>query len=63
MTSGSAIQVNVSHSWITIQLDKLRLTPRVRARISEIDDARNPLVADAVIASQEQHCSSKEHAR
>jgi len=63
MTSSSAIHVNVGHSWITIQLDKLRLAPRFRARLFEIDNARNPLIADAVIGSQERHCSSKEHAR
>ena len=37
--------------------DKLCL----RARLPEIADVRNPLIAHAVIGSQEQHGCSKEH--
>jgi hypothetical protein len=43
--------------------DKLRYTLRFRARLPEINDVRNRLIAHAVIGSQEQHSCSMEHAR
>ena len=61
MTSSGAIRVR-SNSWIKILLDKLRLTLRFRARLREIADVRNPLIARAAIGSREPGCS-KEHAR
>jgi hypothetical protein len=59
MTSGSAIHLSAGWSWI--RQDRLRLTRRFRARLPEIDDARNPLIAHAPIGSQEDGCS-KGHA-
>jgi hypothetical protein len=49
MTSSSAIHVSSGYSWIAILLDKPRY------------NLRNPLIAHAVIGSQEQHGCSKEH--
>jgi hypothetical protein len=54
--------VSAGYSRIAILLDKLRLALRFRARLPEIDDVRNPLIAHAAIGSQEQHGCSKDHA-
>ena len=62
MTSSSAIHVSAGDRRIAILHDKLRLTLRFRARLPEIDDVRNPLIAHAAIGSQEEHGCSKEHA-
>jgi hypothetical protein len=48
-------------SRIAILLDRLRLALRFRVRLSEID-VRNPLVAPAVVSTQEQQGCSTEHA-
>jgi hypothetical protein len=61
MTSENTIHVSAGDSWIAILLDKLRYTLRFRTRLPEVDDVRNPLMAHAVIGSQEQHGCSKEH--
>jgi hypothetical protein len=63
MTSSSSIHVSAGHCRIAILHDELRLTLRLRARLPEIDDVRNPLIAHAAIGSQEEHGCSKEHAR
>ncbi len=62
MTSSSAIQVSAGCSRIAILRDKLRLTVRFHARLSEIDEARNPLIAHAAIGSQEERGRSPERA-
>ena len=62
MTSSSTIDVSAGHSRIAILLDKLRLALRFRARFPEMDNLWTPLMAQAVIGSQEQHGCSKEHA-
>jgi hypothetical protein len=63
MTSSSTIHVSAGYSWIAILLDKLRLSPRFRLRLPEIDDVRNPLIAHAAIGTaQEERGCSKEHA-
>ena len=61
MTFSSTIHVSAGCSWIAILLDKLRYTLPFSALLPEIDDLRNPLIAHAVIGSQEQHGCSKEH--
>jgi hypothetical protein len=61
MSSSNAKQVRLGIR-IGILLDKLRLTLLFRTRLPEIDDVRNPLIARAVFASQEQHGCSKGHA-
>ena len=62
MTSSSKIYVSAGYSRIAILHDKLRLTLRFRARLTEIDDVRNSPIAHAAIGSQEEHRCSKEHA-
>jgi hypothetical protein len=62
MTSSSSIHVSAGDCRIAILHDKLRLT-RFRARLPEIDDVRNPLIAHAGMGSQEERGCSKEHAR
>ena len=47
---------------IAILHDELRVALHFRARLSEIDDVRNTLIAHAAIGSHEKHVSSKEHA-
>src|SRR5437879_369425 len=53
MTSSNTNHARPHSSWIKILLDKMRLTLRFRVRLPEIDDVRNPLIADVAIASQE----------
>jgi uncharacterized repeat protein (TIGR01451 family)/fimbrial isopeptide formation D2 family protein len=43
--------VSAGYSWIANLRDKLRLSLRFRLRLSEIDDAPNPLIAHAAIGS------------
>jgi hypothetical protein len=62
MISGSAIHVSAGCSRIAILHDKLRLTLRFRARLPEMDDVRNPLIAHAAIGSREEPGCSKDHA-
>jgi hypothetical protein len=62
MTSSSAIHVSAGYGRIAVLHDELRLTLRFRARLREIADVRNPLIARAAIGSREPGCS-KEHAR
>ena len=63
MTSSSTIHVSTGYSAIAIVLVKLRLNLRFSARLlPEIDHVPNPLIAHAVIGSQEQHRCSTEHA-
>jgi hypothetical protein len=62
VTSSSTIRVSAGYSRIAILLDNLRLTLRFRARLPEIDDFRNPLIAHAAVGSQEEHGCSKDHA-
>ena len=62
MTSNSTMHVSAGCSRIAILHDKLRLTCRFRARLPEIDDVRNPLIAHAAIDSQEEHGCSKDQA-
>jgi hypothetical protein len=54
--------VSAGYSRIAILHDKLRLILRFRARLPEIDDVRNSLIAHAAIGSEEEHGRSKEHA-
>jgi len=54
MTSTSTIHVSAGDSRIAILHDQLRLTLRFRARLPEIADVRNPLMAHAAIGSQEE---------
>jgi uncharacterized repeat protein (TIGR01451 family) len=51
MTSSNTIHVSAGYSWIAILLDKLRLGLRIRLRLPEIDDVRNPLIAHPAIGS------------
>ena len=62
MTSSSAIHVSAGHSRIATLHDKLRLTLRFRARLLEIEDARNLLMARTAFGSQQEHGCSKEQA-
>ncbi len=62
MTSSRTIHVSAGYCRIAILHDKLRLTLRFRARLREIDDVRNPLIAHAADGSQEEHGCSREHA-
>ena len=55
MTSSSTIHVSAGYSRIAILLDKLRLTLRFGARLPEIDDVRNPLIAHAAIGNPTEH--------
>src|ERR1700758_4667434 len=50
MTSSKTNNARPRGRWITILLDKLRLS-RYRLRLPEIDDVRNPLTAHAAIGS------------
>jgi hypothetical protein len=64
MTSSSKIHVSAGGSRIAIlHGQQQRLTPRCRARFPEIDDVRNPLVAQAAIGCQQEHGCSNERAR
>jgi hypothetical protein len=54
--------VSAGYCRIAILHDKLRLTLRFRARLREIDDVRNHLIAHAAVGSQEEHGCSREHA-
>jgi len=45
MISTDTNNVRPRGSWIKILLDKLRLSLRFRLRLPEIDDVRNPLIA------------------
>lgn len=47
MISSSTIHASAGYSWIAILLDKLRLT--LRFRLPEMDDVRNPLIAQSAI--------------
>jgi large repetitive protein len=51
MTSGNTHNARPRGSWIKILLDKLCLPLRFCARLPEIDDVRNPLIARAAIGS------------
>jgi hypothetical protein len=62
MTSSSAIHVSAVCSRVAILRDTLHLTLRFHARLSAIDEVRNPLMAHAVIGSQEERGRSPEHA-
>ena len=62
MTSRRTIHVSAGYSGIASLRGKLHLTLRFRARLPEIDDVRNPLIAHAAIGSQEERGCSKEHA-
>ena len=62
VTSSSTIHVSAGYSRIAILLDKLSLTLRFPARLPEIDNTRNFLIAHAAIGSQEEHGCSKDHA-
>ena len=62
MTSSCAIHVSAGDGRIAILHDRLRLILRFRARLPEIDHARNPLIAHAAIGNQEKPGCSREHA-
>jgi hypothetical protein len=62
MTSSSSIHVRARDCRIALRHDMLRLTFRFRARLREIDDVRNPLLAHVAVGSHEEHGCSGEHA-
>jgi hypothetical protein len=62
MASGGAIHVSAGDGRIGIRHDKLHLTRRFRARLSEIGDVRSSLTAHAAIGSQQEPGCSKGHA-
>ena len=62
MTSSCAIHVSAGDGRIAILHDRLRLILRCRARLPDIDHARNPLIAHMAIGSQEKPGCSREHA-
>jgi len=59
----STNRLSASDSRIAVRHDHLHLSPRNRAPLPAIDDARAPLVAQADIASHEQHGCSEGRAR
>jgi hypothetical protein len=62
MISSSTIHASAGYRGTAILHDKLRLTLRFSARLPEIDDVRNSLIAHAAIGGEEQHGCSKERA-
>ena len=60
--SGSMTNGRARRGRIAILHDTLRLTLGFCARLPEIDDVRNPLMAPAAVRSREEHARSKGHA-